>query len=173
MDAVNITIIIETQSIESSFYCIVNLVQTPTHSLQCQRMELDIILIIPTDPTKTARGIAEVVKKIGGRKPILASWMGGHGVTEGRAILDDAGIPTYDYPDSAAEMFTYMWVRHYNHNWATQRVVYSKIGFLFGNCLRSIVHLSYVYSRLFRNILSTYLSSTKHQDGAPRCILMK
>lgn len=59
-----------------------------------------------TDPTETAKRIAEVSKKI--RKPILASWMGGAGVMDGRAILDEAGIPTYDYPDSAAEMFTYM-----------------------------------------------------------------
>jgi len=39
---------------------------------------------------------------------MLASWMGGAGVMEGRAILDRAGIPTYDYPDSAAQMFSYM-----------------------------------------------------------------
>ena len=72
-----------------------------------------LIVLTPqamTDPTNTARKIAEVAKKIGGRKPILASWMGGYGVAEGRSILDEAGIPTYDYPDSAAEMFTYMWV---------------------------------------------------------------
>ncbi len=72
-----------------------------------------LVILTPqsmTDPTKTARGIAEVATKIGGTKPILASWMGGHGVTEGREILDEAGVVTYDYPDSAAEMFTYMWV---------------------------------------------------------------
>ena len=61
-----------------------------------------------TDPTQTAKCIAEVAKKLRGTKPILASWMGGAGVVQGRAILDEAGIPTYDYPDSAAEMFSYM-----------------------------------------------------------------
>ena len=60
-----------------------------------------------TDPTETARRIAEVSKTI--RKPLLASWMGGSGVMDGRKILDEAGIPTYDYPDSAAEMFSYMY----------------------------------------------------------------
>ena len=50
-----------------------------------------------TDPTETARRIAEVYKNIKGSKPILASWMGGEGVMEGKAILDKAGIPTYDY----------------------------------------------------------------------------
>ena len=61
-----------------------------------------------TDPTQTAKCIAEVAKKLRGTKPILASWMGGAGVAQGRAILDEAGIPAYDYPDSTAEMFSYM-----------------------------------------------------------------
>ena len=67
-----------------------------------------------TDPTSTAKGIAKVAKRIGGRKPILASWMGGQNVAEGRAILDAAGIPTYDYPDSASEMFSFMWKHSVN-----------------------------------------------------------
>ncbi|KAL7441156.1 hypothetical protein ACHAXH_006608 [Discostella pseudostelligera] len=70
-----------------------------------------LIVLTPqsmTDPTETARRIAEVSKKIMGTKPILASWMGGAGVLAGRNILDQAGIPTYDYPDSAAEMFSFM-----------------------------------------------------------------
>lgn len=71
-----------------------------------------LIILTPqsmTDPTATAKGIAEVSKKLGNKKPILASWMGGQNVAEGRAILDAAGIPTYDYPDSAAEMFSFMY----------------------------------------------------------------
>jgi acetyltransferase len=68
-----------------------------------------------TDPTATARGIAEVAKTIGGRKPILASWMGGQNVSEGRSILDAAGIPTYDYPDSASEMFSFMYKHSGKH----------------------------------------------------------
>lgn len=67
-----------------------------------------------TDPTATAKEIAAVVKKIGGRKPVLASWMGGQNVAEGRSILDAAGIPTYDYPDSASEMFSFMWKHSVN-----------------------------------------------------------
>jgi acetyltransferase len=69
-----------------------------------------LIILTPqsmTDPTRTAEAITRVAKKI--NKPILASWMGGKAVMEGRAILDAAGIPTYDYPDSAAENFTYMY----------------------------------------------------------------
>ncbi len=69
-----------------------------------------LVILTPqsmTDPTKTAEAITKVAKKM--KKPILASWMGGKAVTEGRAILDEAGIPTYDYPDSAVENFSYMY----------------------------------------------------------------
>ena len=76
-----------------------------------------LIVLTPqsmTYPTETAKGIAEVVRKIGSRKPILASWMGGQSVAEGRAILDAAGIPTYDYPDTASEMFSFLWKHSVN-----------------------------------------------------------
>jgi acetyltransferase len=46
--------------------------------------------------------------KLGG-KPLLASWMGGSEVEAGKAILRNAGIPTFDFPDQAARAFTYMW----------------------------------------------------------------
>mmetsp|Transcript_11825 Transcript_11825/g.20788 ORF Transcript_11825/g.20788 Transcript_11825/m.20788 type:complete len:797 (-) Transcript_11825:1554-3944(-) len=82
-----------------------------TIAAQNQYSDGILIVLTPqsmTDPTETARRIAEVSKKIRGTKPILASWMGGAGVMGARAILDEAEIPTYDYPDSAAEMFSYM-----------------------------------------------------------------
>lgn len=90
-------------------------------TIAAQNKYSDGILIVLTpqsmaDPTETARQIAEVAKKLRGTKPILASWMGGAGVTEGCAILDAAGIPTYDYPDSAAEMFSYMFQYSVNVN---------------------------------------------------------
>src|SRR5207302_5438989 len=44
----------------------------------------------------------------------LASWMGGDGVAEGMTILNEAGIPTFSYPDTAARAFTYMWRYTYN-----------------------------------------------------------
>lgn len=62
-----------------------------------------------TDPTQTARNIAQAGGKIAFGKPILASWMGGSEVAEGETILNQAGIPTYSYPDTAARMFSYMW----------------------------------------------------------------
>ena len=83
-------------------------------SIAAQNKFSDGILIVltpqsMTDPTETARQIAEVSKKFRGTKPIIASWMGGAGVREGIEILDEAGIPTYDFPDSASKMFSYMY----------------------------------------------------------------
>ncbi len=42
-------------------------------------------------------------------KPILASWSGGQDIAAGESILNRAGIPTFMYPDTAAEAFAYMW----------------------------------------------------------------
>ena len=65
-----------------------------------------------TDPTATAEALAPYAKS--GRKPVLASWMGGKSVAEGEAILNKAGIPTFDHPDTAARVFDYMWRYTYN-----------------------------------------------------------
>ena len=40
--------------------------------------------------------------------------MGGEAVEAGEQILNQAGIPTYDYPDTAAHVFTLMWQSSYN-----------------------------------------------------------
>jgi acetyltransferase len=42
-------------------------------------------------------------------KPVLASWMGGTEVAAGTDILNRAGIPTFQFPDTAARVFCYMW----------------------------------------------------------------
>ena len=60
-----------------------------------------------TDPTTTAETIRMVAKDLG--KPVLASWMGGPFVATGEDILNNAGVPSFPYPDSAARMFNYMW----------------------------------------------------------------
>jgi acetyltransferase len=39
----------------------------------------------------------------------LASWSGGQDIAAGESILNKAGIPTFMYPDTAAEAFAYMW----------------------------------------------------------------
>src|SRR5215207_4410097 len=65
-----------------------------------------------TEPTQTAQSLAPYAQ--GTRKPVLASWMGGAGVTAGTSILNGAGIPTFDYPDAAARAFANMWRYTYN-----------------------------------------------------------
>ncbi len=69
-----------------------------------------LVILTPqamTDPTQTAEQLKAHAKSW--NKPILASWMGGADVAAGEAILDRAGIPTYPFPDTAAQVFTSMW----------------------------------------------------------------
>jgi acetyltransferase len=69
-----------------------------------------LVILTPqamTDPTRTAEVLKAQVKD--GRKPVLASWMGGADVAAGQAILAQANIPTFPYPDTAARIFTHMW----------------------------------------------------------------
>ena len=60
-----------------------------------------------TDPSAIANGLGSFQNHSG--KPILASWMGATKVAEGDAILNAAGIPTFEFPDAAARTFSYMW----------------------------------------------------------------
>jgi len=65
-----------------------------------------------TDPTQTAEHLKPYAKLDG--KPILASWMGGADVAAGIGILNQAIIPTFQFPDTAVRAFTYMWRWAYN-----------------------------------------------------------
>jgi acetyltransferase len=65
-----------------------------------------------TEPTETAQSLVPHAR--GTRKPVLASWMGGAEVAAGTSILNGGGIPTFDYPDSAARAFANMWRYTYN-----------------------------------------------------------
>lgn len=60
-----------------------------------------------TDPAAVAREVAKYAKLPD--KPVLASWMGGASIAAGEALLNEAGIPTYRYPDAAACAFQSMW----------------------------------------------------------------
>jgi acetyltransferase len=69
-----------------------------------------LVILTPqamTDPTETARALTPYAHSKG--KPVLASWMGGRDVREGAELLRHSGIPTFDYPDTAARMFNYLW----------------------------------------------------------------
>jgi acetyltransferase len=59
------------------------------------------------EPTLTAEHLKPYAHSTG--KPVLASWMGGTDVAAGTDILNRAGIPTFQFPDTAAKVFCYMW----------------------------------------------------------------
>lgn len=68
-----------------------------------------LVILTPqamTDPTRTAERLTEHAHLPG--KPILASWMGGAQIAAGEEILNRAGIPTFNYPETAARAFAYM-----------------------------------------------------------------
>jgi acetyltransferase len=69
-----------------------------------------LVILTPqdmTEPTQTAELLKQYAQIEG--KPILASWMGGPVVAAGTDILNRANIPTFEYPDTAANVFSYMW----------------------------------------------------------------
>ncbi|HYO73923.1 MAG TPA: bifunctional acetate--CoA ligase family protein/GNAT family N-acetyltransferase [Archangium sp.] len=73
-----------------------------------------LVILTPQDmsePTQTADRLRPYAK-LG--KPVIASWMGGSDVAAGERILNDVGIPTFGYPDTAARIFNYMWRYTYN-----------------------------------------------------------
>lgn len=65
-----------------------------------------LVLLTPqamSDPTETARRLIRFARIEG--KPVLASWMGGADVRAGRAVLSEAGVATFDSPESAVLAF--------------------------------------------------------------------
>jgi acetyltransferase len=80
-----------------------------------------LVILTPqsmTDPTETALRLkAFVESKLTPslrNKTLLASWMGGAEVTTGEEILNRAGIFTFPFPDTAAQVFNYMGRYRYN-----------------------------------------------------------
>jgi len=69
-----------------------------------------LVILAPTglsDATAVAEHLTQYANFPG--KPVIASWMGGQSIAPGEAILNQAGIPTYGYPDAAARVFQLMW----------------------------------------------------------------
>ena len=69
-----------------------------------------LVILTPqamTDAIGTARELTRFARIEG--KPVLASWMGGEDVEKGAAILREAGIPTFPYPDTAVKLFNATW----------------------------------------------------------------
>lgn len=81
-------------------------------TLAAQDPQSDGVLVILTPQAMTdAKGTAEAICSLARPtdKPLLTSWMGGAGLDSAKAVLNTAGIPTFDYPDTAARAFALMW----------------------------------------------------------------
>ncbi len=74
-----------------------------------------LVLTAPQGATEPTH-IAELVKPYatGTGKPVLASFMGGAEIAAANEILNRAGIPTFQFPDTAARAFNFMWKYSYN-----------------------------------------------------------
>ncbi len=87
--------------------------------------QVDAVLVILTPQAMTdAVGTADAVlasrreqSRIGKQKPLLAAWMGGRSVREGRERLSAGGVATYAYPEQAVGAF--MGLVSYARNLAT------------------------------------------------------
>ncbi|KAI9134669.1 bifunctional acetate--CoA ligase family protein/GNAT family N-acetyltransferase [Acaryochloris sp. CCMEE 5410] len=69
-----------------------------------------LVILTPqamTDPQQTAQTLIQTAQGIT-HKPLLASWMGGEDVAAGEALLNQAGLFTLPYPDTAAQVFNLM-----------------------------------------------------------------
>nr|WP_041660715.1 bifunctional acetate--CoA ligase family protein/GNAT family N-acetyltransferase [Acaryochloris marina] len=69
-----------------------------------------LVILTPqamTDPRQTAQTLIQTAQGIT-HKPLLASWMGGEDVAAGEALLNQAGLFTLPYPDTAAQVFNLM-----------------------------------------------------------------
>jgi len=69
-----------------------------------------LVILAPTglaDPAAIAEELTHYAKLPG--KPVIASWMGGRHIASAEAVLNQAGVPTYGYPDAAARVFQLMW----------------------------------------------------------------
>jgi acetyltransferase len=67
-----------------------------------------LVILTPqamTDPAGVAQSLVELNT---GKKPLLTCWMGEIQVSEGRRILRDANIPTFNTPETAVDAFSYL-----------------------------------------------------------------
>ncbi|MEY2978661.1 MAG: hypothetical protein RLZZ435_2800 [Cyanobacteriota bacterium] len=74
-----------------------------------------LVILTPqamTEPNEIAKELSQYGHIKG--KPVLASWMGGQTVAAGEVLLNQAGIYTFPFPDTAAQVFNLMWRYSYS-----------------------------------------------------------
>ena len=118
-----------------------------------QAREIDAVLVILApqalaDPIPVAQALAGATK--GRRHPVFACWMGGRSIAEAVAVLNEAGIPTYETPERAVRAFLYMY--EYARNLETSQQIPPKLS----------KHVS-----VDRNHVKTLLSSVPDNDFIP------
>jgi len=68
-----------------------------------------LAILAPQAMTSAEHAASAVTPFVQCGKPVLASWMGGKAVDSGEDIMNQAGVPTFKFPESAVRAFTYMW----------------------------------------------------------------
>jgi acetyltransferase len=84
--------------------------KTITLALQDPATDGLLVILAPTgltDPMAVAKQLTHYAQVPS--KPVIASWMGGQSMASAEAVLNQAGVPTYSYPDAAARVFQLMW----------------------------------------------------------------
>jgi len=85
--------------------------QTLDVCLSAGEIKALIIIFVPqtlSNASTVAKSFVGLLHRKVGR-PVFAVWMGGESVEEGRQILNNAGIPTYDTPERAVSAFMHMY----------------------------------------------------------------
>jgi len=73
-----------------------------------------MLVLSPQGMTSPAE-VAEKLKPYAqGQKPVIAAFMGGESMVEAKTVLNNAGIPLFSYPDTAAKVFCQMWRYSYS-----------------------------------------------------------
>jgi acetyltransferase len=106
-----------------------------------------------TDPTQIAYQLKPFAQ-IG--KPVLASWMGGGDVEAGAEILNQASIPTFPFPDTAANVFYYLWRYSYNLRGLYETPVLADNG---DTCVRTLAEIIIQKARQAGRTLLTEVES--------------
>lgn len=77
-----------------------------------------IIILTPTAFTKVEKIAEAIVKTVGTfKKPVVCCFLGIYDVSKGIEILEENGIPSYRFPESAARVLAEMW----NFTWWLKR----------------------------------------------------
>src|SRR5579864_2522219 len=73
-----------------------------------------LVVLAPQGMTNPAEVAEKLTPFAQGSKPLLASFMGGESIVDAKPVLNNAGIPLFPYPDTAARVFCFMARYSYN-----------------------------------------------------------